>query len=130
MLTNRVAVAQGAHVAGELSRWPSIKPADEERRRCLTLLTVAGHEINFLIVHDNGSRHAVISDRQAINLEPVVSHCVVRFAPSRALSLARLSSRGEDESIVHQRQWNLKSRRLKLVLLHSLEILIYLDTLS
>lgn len=101
VLCHWVAIASSTHIAWELTGRSRIQTTDEQGRASLTLSTVPRHQVNFLVVHDNGTgAHA--RDWQTIDLEPVVGHRVKGLTTPRPLRLIRLTSDGKDESIVDE----------------------------
>ena len=73
----------------------------------MALSIITWHQVNLLVVHDN-TAGTTDGNRQAVNLEPMVSHCVVGFAELGrlrfvlALPLAFLASKGQNESIMDE----------------------------
>ena len=103
----RIAVVLSVALAGELGGWARIQMAYEEWWICLALSIITGHQVYLLIIHDDTTR-ATTWNRQTINLEPVVSHCVVGLAELRrlrfvlTLSLALFATNGQNESIMDE----------------------------
>ena len=126
MLSYAVAIPLLGGVAWELVGWTSVQTEDEETWAGCTVSIVTRHQVDFLIVHDDGTR-AQTSPWKPINREPMIGYRVEGFTASRPLGFARLASHSKDKPIVDQSQGDLKTRCLHLVFLHSVEELINLQ---
>ena len=105
--TYRITIVLSVALAWELGGWARVQVADEKWWICLALSIITWHQVNLLVVHDN-TAGTTDGDRQAVNLEPMVSHCVISFAELGrlrfvlALPLAFLASKGQNESIMDE----------------------------
>ena len=107
MATYRIAIVLSVALAWELGGWARVQMADEEWWISLSLSIITRHQVYLLIVHDN-TVSSTDGNRQAINLEPMISHSVISFAELRclrfvlALTLSFLTSKSQDEAIVDE----------------------------
>ena len=105
--TYRIAIVLSIVLAWELSGWACVQMADEEWCIWLAFSIISRHQVDLLVVHDDTAR-ATDWDRQAINLEPMVSHSVISLAELRrfrfvlALTLAFLASDSQNETIMDE----------------------------
>ena len=126
MLSYAVAIPLLGGVAWELVGRTSVQTEDKETWAGCTISIVTRHQVDFLIVHDDGTR-AQTSTWKPINRKPMVGYRIESLTASRPLGFARLASHSQDKPIVDQSQGDLKTRCLHLVFLHSVEELINLQ---